>query len=246
MNIEKIRDLTIVGIDNGKTIVIACDSCGSIGNKEGDILKIPPFYTGKFTVRVGILEVMCAGAEIITVVDSVCNEMEPTGREIISGIKKELEKAGIQDVVLTGSTEENFKTFSTALGVTVIGIVDNNNLKLKKARAGDVVISIGIPKFGEEIDLNGDKDMVSYEDIKYLLSIDEVHEIIPVGSKGILYEAENAALNNGLKLCKEKNIAVEINKSAGPATCVIALIREKALYRLNNLPYLSIIGRLQY
>jgi selenophosphate synthetase-related protein len=117
MIVEKIRDLTIVNISDKNAIVVACDSCGSIGMKKGDVLKIPPFYSGKFTARVGIMEVLCTGAEVVTIVDTVSNEMEPTGNEIIRGIKEELKAANINEVVLTGSTEENFPTISTALGV---------------------------------------------------------------------------------------------------------------------------------
>ncbi|ACO84296.1 AIR synthase related protein [Clostridium botulinum] len=260
MNVKKVRDLTLISLDKDKTLVVACDSSGSIGPKKNDILKIPAFYTGKFTIRVGILEVMCTGAEIVTVTNAVCCEMNPTGREIIDGIKEELKRAGIDEVVLTGSTEENFSTFSTALGITVLGIVDNSVIKVNnvnkfnedienhnKSNENEIsLISVGVPKVGEEINIYDDKEIVDYEDIKILLENPKVYEIVPVGSKGILYEGEILATNNNLKLKLEENISIDIKKSNGPATTVIAAIHkeeyENIRAKINNV---NIIGKLE-
>lgn len=44
--------------------------------------------------------------------------------------KRWIKRAGIDEVVLTGSTEENFPSFSTGLGITVLGIVDNSVIKV--------------------------------------------------------------------------------------------------------------------
>ncbi|EJO5348852.1 alpha-ribazole-5-phosphate synthase [Clostridium botulinum] len=255
MNVKKVRDLTLVSLDKDKTLVIACDSAGSIGSKKNDVLKIPAFYTGKFTIRVGILEVMCTGAEIVTITNAVCCEMNPTGKEIIDGIKSELKRAGIDEVVLTGSTEENFPTFSTGLGITVLGLVDNFKIKVNnvdkinnytKFNKDDILlISIGFPKVGQEINIYDDKEIVDYEDIKILLKNSGVYEIVPVGSKGILYEAEILSKNNNLKLKLEENINVDIKKSSGPATSVIAAIHKKEyeniISKINNV---NIIGKL--
>ncbi|APH20203.1 AIR synthase related protein [Clostridium botulinum] len=257
MNVKKVRDLTLISLDKDKTLVVACDSSGSIGPKKNDILKIPAFYTGKFTIRVGILEVMCTGAEIVTVTNAVCCEMNPTGREIIDGIKGELKRAGIDEVVLTGSTEENFPSFSTGLGITVLGIVDNSIIKVnnvnncsgnnEKHNKDDILlISVGIPKVGEEINIYNDKEIVDYEDIKILLENPKVYEIVPVGSKGILYEGEVLAKNNNLKLKLKENISIDIKKSNGPATTIIAAIHkeeyENIRAKINNV---NIIGKLE-
>ena len=53
------------------------------------------------------MEVLCTGAEIVSITDAVC-EMGPTGSEIIRGIKQELKEANINNITLNGSTEENF------------------------------------------------------------------------------------------------------------------------------------------
>lgn len=244
MEVKKIRDLTLIKIDENKTMVVACDSCGSVGMKQGDSLKVYPFYTGKYTARVALLEVLCTGAEVVTVVDAICNEMKNTGEEIIRGIEEELKGAGINRVVLTGSTEENFPTVSTALGITVIGIVEAKALKINNVKANSILVSIGIPKVGDKIKLNSDEDIVHYSDIEFLLHTTGVYEIIPVGSKGIFNEACQLAEFNGMKLELEENINVDINKSAGPSTVIIAAVSDETVDNIKHLKNFNIIGKM--
>ncbi|MCM8710055.1 alpha-ribazole-5-phosphate synthase [Clostridium sp. SYSU_GA19001] len=246
MEIRKIRDLSLIKLDDEKTMVIACDSCGGIGEKEADTFKVPPFYVGKLTARVSLIEVICSGAEIITVADAVCNEMEPTGSEIIRGIKEELKAAGIKDIVLTGSTEENMITNATGLGVTTIGIVNTKDLKVNRVIEEAIIICVGYPKVGSEINFVYDKEMVDYADIYKLLNSPFVYEIVPVGSKGIVYEAQQLALNNKLKLQFSEKIFIDINKSGGPATCVIAAIKPEGLEEISKLiENVNVIGSLK-
>ncbi len=216
------RDLTIISEFSHKNLVIACDSCGGIGNKSGDMLLLSPYYVGKLTVRVCLTEVLCSGAIPITVSNCVCCEMKPTGEEIIRGIKDEFKDANLENLILTGSTEENFKTVMTAAGITVIG-VSESDLKFNKAFIKDKVVLIGTPKIGEEVNLT---DKGFYEEIKYLLSLKNVREIAPVGSKGIAYEADTLAKLNGLNFTALNKEAF-MYKSAGPVTCIIALSDEK-------------------
>ncbi|MBV1822090.1 hypothetical protein KUA25_29170, partial [Bacteroidales bacterium MSK.15.36] len=75
MKISKVRDLTLIKLTEDKNLIVACDSCGGIGNKLEDTLKVPAFIVGKFTARVALMEVLCTGAEIVSITDAVCNEM---------------------------------------------------------------------------------------------------------------------------------------------------------------------------
>ena len=246
MEIKKIRDLSLISIDDNKKMVIACDSCGGIGMKAMDVLKIPPFYVGRFTTRVALLEVLSTGAEIVTITNTICNEMEPTGNEIIKGILEELKEAGLKDIILTGSTEENFTTNSTALGITVIGIALDSELKVNRVKEEALLISIGLPKFGDEINITYDNQIVDYKSIKELLLEESVYEIVPVGSKGIVYEVEQLALNNNMLPYFNEDIRVDLEKSGGPATCVIAAINIKSLKKILKLAAnVNIIGYLK-
>ena len=212
------RDLTIVPLE-AQNIVIACDSCGAVGNKSGDVFKLPPRYVGKFATRVSLTEVLCSGATPVTITNGVACEMQPTGAEIILGIQEELQNAGITDILLTGSTEENFTTSMTALAVTVIGVAKDSELKFETAAPGDKLVLLGNPKVGAEVDL---ESAGFYPVIKQLLPLSGVKEIVPVGSKGVAYEAETLAkLSGATFVLYETNI--DYYKSAGPATCLLVL-----------------------
>jgi hypothetical protein len=246
MEVRKVRDLSLITLDESKTMVIACDSTGSIGMKDGDVLKVPPFYVGRFAARVVLLEVLCSGAEVVTIADAVCNEMNPTGEEIIMGIRAELTAANISEIVLTGSTEENFATNSTGVGITAVGIGSTKRLKINNIKQEAVIISIGIPKVGAEINFKEDNEIIDYKTIYELLNNDLVYEIVPVGSKGIEYEASVLAENNNLKLYLEKVQCIDIKKSGGPATSVIAAVDAKAADNLlSTVPEANIIGYLK-
>ena len=244
MKIRKVRDLTLIDLCQEKTIVIACDSCGGAGLKEHDVLKVSPFISGKYTARVAILEILCSGADVVCLANTICNEMERTGKEIIRGIEEELSAAGIGNIVLTGSTEENFATFATGIGVTAVGIAENKNLKVNNVNRDALLIAIGQPKVGEEV-LESDKgDIADYNLVKTLLSSEKVYEMIPVGSKGILYEVQQLAQNNNLHFIFNPNLKINITKSAGPSTVVVAAIEENFFQQTNIPGCVEVIGRL--
>jgi hypothetical protein len=99
-----------------------------------------------------------------------------------------------------------------------------------------------LPKVGHDIKLEGEEEIVDYATISYLSGLEEVYEIVPVGSKGILFEAVLLAETNGFRLNVEKCINVDILKSAGPSTCVIAAVEEKYVDRLKHLRNFNVIG----
>ena len=219
------RDVTIAPVMENNCLVIACDSCGSVGIKAGDTLKVPPRYTGRFTARVALTEVMCTGAVPVTITNGVANEMTPTGGEIILGIQDELNNAGVMDVVLTGSTEENFATSMTALVITVVGIARESELKFIPAVKGDKLILLGRPQMGAGVDL---ESVGFYTEIAWLLSLPDVREIVPVGSKGIAYEAETLASLNNMVFTPYKT-DIDCHTSAGPVTCLLVLCAETSV-----------------
>ncbi|MEM3073051.1 MAG: hypothetical protein QW172_06320, partial [Candidatus Bathyarchaeia archaeon] len=72
------------------------------------------------------------------------------------------------------------------------------------------------------------------------------HEVIPVGSKGIIHEAETLAQDSCLDLKLETEPDVDLNKSAGPSTVLLATAHPSALRRLRKKfrKPMSIVGRL--
>ncbi|MGM0369468.1 MAG: AIR synthase related protein [Bacillota bacterium] len=238
------RDISIISLNTDQFLVIACDSLGGIGQKSQDEIKVTNKLVGKLTTRVALLEVLASGADPITVINTLSVELNPTGEEIITGIKEELKKLDMSNL-LNGSSEENMATVQTGVGITVIGRVDRNRIKLFSSEPNDLVVSIGIPKVGKEV-LEFQDEIVDLDLILKLLEVDYINEIIPVGSKGMLYEANLIADSNQLNLhLLDTNLNLE--QSAGPATVILLTLEERNLNRLKkivNQP-LNVIGRLE-
>ncbi len=107
MKSQRIRDLSIVELPGDILLISACDSLGAIGPKELDQIPVPADFVGRALARVPLMEVMAAGAEPILLLNTLCVEMEPSGKEIIRGIVQELKKAGIDpSLVINGSTKK--------------------------------------------------------------------------------------------------------------------------------------------
>ncbi|UFJ39887.1 hypothetical protein LOK74_17805 [Brevibacillus humidisoli] len=216
----RFRDLTVIDYLE-KRLVIACDSSGAIGDKQHDVVKVDPYILGRFLVRVPLMELLSVGAVPLTVCNTLSVEMEPTGRSIIAGIFDEMRQIGMEpEAALNGSTEDNIPTVQTGAGVTVIGEADR---LMDKSMAGDVLCCIGYPKVGQEVGLE-DPDICDLLAIKRLREMDGIHEIVPVGSKGIRYELEELLKRNQLTLLGEQ-VDLPLEKSGGPGTCVIVTAR---------------------
>ncbi|WP_034601372.1 AIR synthase related protein [Clostridiisalibacter paucivorans] len=229
MDIKNFRDLTLIEISDDTIFVISCDSCGGVGEKSEDIVNTSVDIVGYFTAKVALAEILAVGARPITLVDTLSVEMNDTGKRILEGVKRALGEINIdQDIAVTGSTEENFHTIQTGIGVTVIGVMHKDDFRKTVAEDGAVIVVAGEPLMGQEILENSDK-IVSLNDILTLKQASEVLEILPVGSKGILNELKTMAKDAGLEFTLNQDIGIDINKSAGPASCIILAVRPECV-----------------
>lgn len=225
MKVYKFRDLTLIDINKDQTMVIACDSAGGIGDKELDLVKTSQEVIGYFTTNVALMEVLSYGAKPITVVNNLSVEMKPSGEGIIRGIKKALEPLNIDcENIITGSTEENIPVKTTGIGVTIIGMIDRNKWEKPKSEPGNIVVCVGIPKVGDEVIEDKEKTIMNIDRLLKLLKLDYINEILPVGSKGIRHELGELAETNNLSYEFCKDINLDIDKTAGPSTCVLLSI----------------------
>ncbi len=215
------RDVEIAMLTDGQCLVAACDSCGAIGDKEFDIVKVTPHLVGRFTVRVALLEVLAAGAvpQIVTV--AVSNELYPTGDGILAGVKDELKSAGIESLPAAISTEKNMPTRQTGLGISIVGICRREEVRIATSLSGDNVYCLGLPKVGPEVQNPDDEEIVQGKHVLSLLKINGIHDIVPVGSQGIRREADMLAENSGCDFIPDGSTPVDWDKSAGPSTCLI-------------------------
>ena len=231
MKIQTVRDITLILIDEEKYIVVGCDSCGGIGEKEGDTVKVPAKLVGKETAKTVLAELISIGAQPLILSDGLAVEMQDTGKKIIEGIKSTINMLNKCNIHLTGSTEDNIKTVQTGIGLTAIGIVEKVNLKYNITNSKDLAVIIGKPLVGYEVVNNPDKvlDISDYEKIR---KYSYIKEMIPVGSKGIEHEINEICKYSNLSFKYNKQLETDINKSAGPACCCVVTIKENDYNKL--------------
>lgn len=219
------RDILIKPLTRNKVLVVSCDSAGAVGPKRDDIVKVDGSVLGRFIVRVALMEVMAVGAKPICVSCGLSVEPEPTGESILAGVLSEMKKVGLDRSSLVISTEKNFETTQSGIGITVIGIVNRDEMRMGEAEDGDLIVSLGIPSVGMEVLENERKGLIAeLDDLIKLLSLNFAHAVIPVGSKGILYEANVLAKESEAFLKLNPNPGLDITKSAGPGTVILAAI----------------------
>ncbi|OEG63216.1 MAG: hypothetical protein BHK79_02005 [Halanaerobium sp. MDAL1] len=226
------RDISLLQLNNKEVLVIACDSAGGLGEKAQDQVKVSNRILGKYTVQVPLMEVMSIGAEVISVIDNLAVEYEPTGREIIAGIRENLNLLSSAEL-LNGSTEENISTVQTALGVTVIGKITLKKLKrYTSSTQNNKIAAAGLPLTGEDL-LKNESRAVNFKKFLQLKKLNYIEQILPVGSKGILYEARILAVENNFSF-KVIDSGLDLEKSAGPASVVLLSLQEKDLAKLKK------------
>jgi hypothetical protein len=220
--IDTLRDIRLFRLDKKRILVVSCDSAGAIGPKPIDRIRVSGYVVGKFTARVALMEALSVGALPFCVVVTLSVEPKPTGTQILRGVRSELSYASLQPPILLQSTEKNFRVRQTGVGVTVLSFASPQSLRIKKCKPGDVVMALGMPQLGEEVLAADRRKRVSdTRDVQRLLKIPFVHEIIPVGSQGILKEARTLAKDSRLGLRLRSELDLNVMKSAGPATVTL-------------------------
>ena len=85
-----------------------------------------PLYSGSIYNRVALMECISVGAKPKALTAAICNEPDPTGKEILVGISNELKNL-FPKLPVTISTEKNMPTCQTGLGITIVGLVEKRN-----------------------------------------------------------------------------------------------------------------------
>jgi len=221
--ISKYRDISIIDFGD-KLLTIACDSCGGVGLLDGDIVKADGFNVGYHTAFVALAETLAIGAEPLMIVDTLSVSLESYGKSILYGIKSAAKEAGLDpSLSITGSSEENFTVSSTGIGVTVLGQIDSPDFRPVPDGDKYEAVLFGIPYVGDEV-LQNKAKVLSLESIKTIIGEASVLDLIPVGSRGVLFETKQMAKDLGMEFSEESAIKDMIRQSAGPATCAVAAV----------------------
>jgi len=230
-------DVSILKLPTGHSIVSGSTSSGAVGPKEMDRVKVDGRMLGKFLARVALMDVTATGAFPMLLSVTLGVEKEPTGNDILEGIKREARSLGLNpSQVLMEKTEENFHTIQTGAGLTVVGFANEEELRIGKTCPGDLIVAIGKPKVGDEvIAAEARGEIADLKNVTQLSQRKYVHDIAPVGGFGIASEARMMAYGVGRQLKLYDVGSLDVNKPAGPATVVLATIDKERLEDLSTL-----------
>jgi hypothetical protein len=234
--IKTARDVSVFEVNTDSFMVVGCDSAGGIGPKPLDKINVSGYTLGRFTARVALMEVLAVGATPVCLTNTLSVEPDPTGLEILEGIKNEVKLAQLDpSLVIIGSTEKTVTVEQTGIGVTVVALTPKNRLKLGLSKPDDLIVAVGCPSAKNEVLPAEERgEVADMEDLLRLMKCDFVQEVIPVGSQGILHEVNVLAKDSGLRP-KLAFSEAEIRKSAGPATAIVVSISKNALNQLSGL-----------
>ncbi len=237
INYTRRGDVSILKIPTGHAIVSGSTSSGAVGPKKTDKVKVDGRMLGKFLARVALMDVTATGAFPMLLSVTLGVEKTPTGNEILEGIRKEARSIGLDpNQVLMEKTEDNFETVQTGAGLTVVGFANEEELRLGKTCPGDLIVAVGKPKVGEEvIAAEARGEIADLKNVTQLSQRKYVHDILPVGGFGIASEARMMAYGVGRQLKLNEVQGLDLNKSAGPATVVLATIDRERLEDLTAL-----------
>ncbi|MCJ7713674.1 hypothetical protein MUO66_04370, partial [Candidatus Bathyarchaeota archaeon] len=129
----------------------------------------------------------------------------------------------------------------------VIGLANDDQLRVGKTYPGDLLLALGKPRIGNEVVPSESRDEIAnLRDVTLLSQKRFVHDIVTVGSNGIANEARMLANGVGRQL-KLKNVKkVDLYKSAGPATVVLFTVPPEKIDDIFSLfaKPMSIIGEI--
>jgi len=245
--VERFRDLLVTRVGESSAMVVAVDSSGAIGPKPHDHLRWTGREAGRTATKVPVMEVVAAGAVPVIVVDNLCVEMDPVGWDILEGVRDVCRELDHMPVI-TGSDETNMPTVQTGIGITVIANLRRQDCRLGSSRTGDSVYAVGLPLGGSDgATPSGGSGTATVTTVRQLLAIDGVHEVLPVGSKGIRYELGELAAGAGLKPELIEQDRVDLDRSAGASSVVLVSVRDGVRIdpaAVDGMPC-TIVGRLR-
>ena len=227
-SVETWRDMLLLRVGRNRVLVVTCDAAGGIGSKPYDKVIANPRLVGKMTARVALMELLSTGTDPVALVATLPVEPNPTANLMIEGVKEELRSAKLGNIPILCSSEKNVRVSQTGIGITTFGFASRARLKVGRAKPNDEIIAVGEPFVGKEVIRAERKRQVADTlDVLKLRKQPFVHALIPVGSRGTLYEARGIAKHSGLVFKPSIPQTFDLKKSAGPATVLLCLVPDR-------------------
>jgi hypothetical protein len=222
------RDLAIFRAARRRYLVAACDAVGGLGNKPEDVVQIDPECVGYFCARVVLLELLSVQVRPRLAACTFSVEMHPTGQLLLSGVQRQFKEENLLDQVsIIDSTETNFTTRHTAMGMTLIGDIRSAHTVRTNVQVDDIVYRVGVPRVGLHL---GDADLLPVNVVRALAVSRSVHEVIPLGSRGVAAELRDLRKRGvDVELFADLDRA-ELSRSGGPANAVLVVAGQDGRY----------------
>lgn len=243
LSAAKVRDLSYFRFGEN-TVAIACDSSGSIGELEKDAFRATSTEAGVNMVEVPLKEILSVGATPLAVFLDFCYAKNSAAEDFIASVHQELRSVGADvPVFVTFGTHTEPKY--SALGLTIVASVDEARLRIGTSRPGDLVYVIGLPLNKNYFSLQTRTSVIAQ-----ILALDYVHEVLPCGSHGILYEAKELAKTNGLEFCEGGNELLngQNDRSCGAAAAALITVPAEKRAEFESIPFpreLNLYGELR-
>ncbi|MFA1821993.1 ATP-binding protein [Virgibacillus oceani] len=215
------RDVAVIPLNDEEELVIATDNSGSTGMREQDVVQVPYDIVSYFNFRVAWMECVAAGAAPFAVVLHNFSG-EAAWTQMVKGIQRGMQELEIEDLKITGSTETNFSLMQSAVGMSIIG---RRKKGLEEAIYSDMekmkAAVIGEPLVGNEV-IDNKHAIAPLKLFQWFANQRDILSLVPIGSKGILYELEHFFADRPLRFTTD----LDMQKSSGPATCFIVVFKE--------------------
>lgn len=213
------RDILFIPSSEERELVISTDCSGGIGEKPDDVVFATNCLVSYFSMRVAIMELLAVGATPTAVVLSNFTG-DQSWHEYVEGIHQVCGELQISPLPLVGSTETNMSLQQSAIGLTVLGEIHNQQKRIKKTPGNAKFAVIGEPLVGDKV-ITEKARVAPLSLFRTCLELTGIYELVPVGSKGILYELELLLKINEFSICKIAGSSLNLYVSSGPATCFI-------------------------
>ncbi|MBO0589566.1 hypothetical protein [Sporosarcina sp. E16_8] len=202
-------------IDIGNGFIVTTDNSGGIGEKLQDIVIVPDRITAYFAARVALLEQWASHAEPVSILIHNFSG-NASWESYVAGVTDLFHEAGLEVPPINGSSETNMELVQSAMAVTIIG-----KKRAALTQENCAWFTYGTPLVGDEVRNRAD-EIASTRLIHEAMKSGIVHQIWPVGSKGILQEVR---LLTGMKEARVETI-LDPMKSAGPSTVVLLAVEK--------------------
>lgn len=196
-------------------LVVAIDNSVAIGEKPLDVVRAPDALVAAYTMRVLLLEQMCANARIqcMTIGNGSGEEALTAYME---GIRSVFDEVGEAMPPFVASTETNMPTQQSALAITSIG------LPQAPRERGQYRYVIGHPHVGQGV-LDHSHEVAPLAAIYELWQRGMITHVWPTGSKGLAHECTRF-------FGDVPTLPVALHVTCGPSTVVLVCATEKLAF----------------